>query len=179
MSLQFLTILNLIKLMFVSCVCALGSLLCVWSFVDVSLIFQRKRDCNCVSSSPIAKWTRLSSQSSKDSNRERFKTPLDSQTHSSIFEDATSIVEWVVRFDTLGTTFIPRIFEAKDWANLFENFKDPMEELVREFFSNARYIGVKLKCWVRGKEFSINPNYIAKVLYITRPEDMDLTPYND
>ena len=68
-----------------------------------------------VSSSPIAKRTRLSSQASKDSNRERFKTPLDSQTHSSIFEDATSIVEQVVRFDTLGTTFTPKIFEAKDW----------------------------------------------------------------
>ena len=54
-----------------------------------------------------------------------------------------------------------------------------MEELVREFFSNARYIGVKLKCWVRGKEFSINPNYIAKVLRITRPENVDLTPYDD
>ena len=63
----------------------------------------------------------------------------------SIFEDATSIVERVVRFDTLGTTFIPRIFEAKDWANLFGNFEDPMEELVRKFFSNAKYIGVKLK----------------------------------
>ena len=67
-----------------------------------------------VSSSPIAKRTHLSSQSSKDSNRERFKTSLDSQTHSSIFEDATSIVEQVVRFDNLGTTFIPRIFKAKD-----------------------------------------------------------------
>ena len=86
----------------------------------------------------------------------------------------------MVRFDTLGTTFIPRIFEeAKDWANLFGNFEDPMEELVREFFSNASYIGVKLKCWVRGNEFSINPNYIAKVLRITRLEDVDLTPYDD
>ena len=120
-----------------------------------------------------------SSQSSKDSNHERFKTPLNSQTHSSIFEDATSIVERVVRFDTLGTTFIPRIFEAKDWANLFENFEDPIKELVWEFFSNARYNGVELKCWVRGKEFSINLNYIAKVLRITRPEDVDLTPYDD
>ena len=76
-------------------------------------------------------------QSSKDSNRERFKTPLNSQTHSSIFEDATPTMERVLKFDTLGTTFIPRIFEAKDWANLFGNFDDPMEELVREFFSNA------------------------------------------
>ena len=95
-----------------------------------------------VSSSPVAKRTCLSSQASKDSNRERFKIPLDSQTHSSIFEDATSIVERVVRFDTLGTTFILRIFKAKDWANLLGNFEDLMEELVREFFSNARYIGV-------------------------------------
>ena len=132
-----------------------------------------------VSSSPVAKRTRLSSQSFKDSNRERFKTSLDSQAHSSIFEDATSIVERVVRFDTLGTTFIPRIFEAKDWANLFGNFKDSMEKLVREFFSNAKYIGVELKCWVKGKEFSINSNYIAKVLRITRPKDVDLTPCDD
>ena len=34
----------------------------------------------------------------------------------------------MVRFDTLGTTFIPRIFEAKDWANLFENFEDLCRE---------------------------------------------------
>ena len=88
-------------------------------------------------------------------------------------------MERVVRFDTLGTTFIPRIFEAKDWANLFRNFEDLMEELVREFFSNARYIRVELKCWLRGKEFSINPNYIAKVLRITRHEDVDLTLYDD
>ena len=54
-----------------------------------------------------------------------------------------------------------------------------MEELVREFFSNARYIGVKLKWWVRGKEFSINLNYIAKVLRITKPENVDLTPYDN
>ena len=51
----------------------------------------------------------------------------------------------MVKFDTLGTTFIPRIFEAKDWADLFGNFEDSMEELVKEFFSNAIYIGVELK----------------------------------
>ena len=85
----------------------------------------------------------------------------------------------MVKFDTLGTTFIPRIFEAKDWANLFGNFEDPIDELVKEFYSNARYIGVELKCWVRGKEFIINPEYITKVLCITRPTNVDLTPYDD
>ena len=89
------------------------------------------------------------------------------------------MVERVVKFDTLGTTFIPRIFEAKDWADLFENFKDPINELVKEFYSNARYTGVELKCWVRGKEFSINPDYIAKVLRINRSTNVDHTPYDD
>ena len=106
-------------------------------------------------------------------------TPLDSQTHSSIFQKASTVVERVVKFDTLGTTFIPRIFEAKDWADLFGNFEDPIDELVKEFYSNARYTGVELKCWVRGKEFSINPDYIAKVLRITSLENVELTPYND
>ena len=79
----------------------------------------------------------------------------------------------------MGTTFIPRIFEAKDWADLFENFEDPINELVKEFYSNARYTRVKLKCWVQGKEFNINPDYIAKVLLINRPANVDLTPYDD
>ena len=54
-----------------------------------------------------------------------------------------------------------------------------MDELVQEFYSYARYTEVELKCWVRGKEFSINPDYIAKVLRITRPANVDLTPYHD
>ena len=85
----------------------------------------------------------------------------------------------MVKFDSLGTTFIPRIFEAKDRADLFGNFEDPIDELVKEFYSNARYIEVELKCWVCGKEFTINPDYIAKVLHITRLANVDITPYDD
>ena len=88
-------------------------------------------------------------------------------------------MERVVQFDTLETTFIPRIFEARDWADLFRNFEDPVEELVKEFYSNAKYTRLELKCWVRGTEFSINTEYIAKVLHITRPANVDLTPYDD
>ena len=96
-----------------------------------------------VPSSPISKRTHCSTQ---DSNSERFKTPLDSHTHFSIFQNAPTVVERVIKFDSLGTTFIPRIFEAKDWADLFRNFEDPINELVKEFYSNARYTGVELKC---------------------------------
>ena len=129
-----------------------------------------------VPSSPISKRTRRSSQ---ESNSEKFRTPLDSQTQSSIFQKTPTMVERVVKFNTLRTTFIPRIFEAKDWADLFGNYEDPIDELVKEFYSNARYTEVKLKCWIYGKEFSINPDYIAKVFRITRPTDVDLTPYDD
>ena len=94
-------------------------------------------------SSPISKRTQ---HSSSDSNNERFKTPLDSQTFSNIFQDASTMVERIVRFNTLGSTFIPRIFEDKDWANLFENFEDPIDELVKEFYLNSRFIEVELKC---------------------------------
>ena len=56
------------------------------------------------------------------------------------------MVERVVRFNTLGSTFIPKIFADKDWASLFGNFEDPTEELVKEFYSNAWFTGVELKC---------------------------------
>ena len=130
-------------------------------------------------STSVAKRTRHSSQSSKDSNCERFKTPLTSHIYSDIFDRASPIVERVVEFDTLGTTFIPRIFESRDWANLFGNFEDPMDELVKECYSNSSDLGVELICWVRGKEFIITPNSIAEILCTTRPKNVDLTPYDD
>ena len=127
---------------------------------------------------PVAKRTRLS-QASQDSNEERFRTPLTSHIYSNIFDKSTTIMERVVEFNTLGTTFIPRIFEARDWANLFGNFDDPMAELVKEAFSNATDLGAELIFWVRGKEFIITPNSIADTLRITRPQNVDLTPYDD
>ena len=88
-------------------------------------------------------------------------------------------MERIVKFDTLGTTFIPKSFEERDWLDLFGNFEDPIEELVKEFYYNDRFTRVELKCWVWGTKFSINADYIAKVLCITRPENVDWTPYDD
>ena len=130
-------------------------------------------------STPVAKQTRLSSQSSKDSNCERFRTPLNSHIYSSIFDVASPIVEHVVEVNTLKTTFVPQIFESRDWADLFGNFEDPMDELVKECNSNISDLGVELICWVKGKEFIINSNSIVEILRITRPQNVNLTPYND
>ena len=75
-------------------------------------------------------------------------------------------MERIVRFDTLGSTFIPKIFADKDWENLFGNFEDLVDELVKEFYLNARFTRAKLKNWVRGKDFIITLNYLAKILRI-------------
>ena len=128
---------------------------------------------------PVAKRTRLSSQASQDPNEERFRLPLNSHVYSNVFDKSTTIVERVVEFNTLGTTFIPRIFENRDWANLFGNFDDPMDELVKECFSNATDLGVQLIFWVRGTEFSVSPDSIADLLSITRPQNVNLTPYDE
>ena len=54
-----------------------------------------------------------------------------------------------------------------------------MDEPVKECYSNISDLGVELICWVRGKEFIINPNSIADILHIIRPQNVNLTPYDD
>ena len=92
---------------------------------------------------PISKRTH---QSSGNFDNKRFKTLLDSQSFNNNFKNEPTVVERIVRFDTLGSTFIPKIFADKDWANLFGSFEDPIEELVKEFYSNAWFIKAELKC---------------------------------
>ena len=89
------------------------------------------------------------------------------------------MVERIVRFDTLGSTFIPKIFADKDWASLFGSFKDTIEELVKEYYSDTWFTRAELKCWVRGKYFVITPNYLEKILRINHPVNVDTSPYDD
>ena len=104
--------------------------------------------------------------SSDDFDNKRFKTLLDFQSLSNNFESEPIVVERIVRFDTLGSTFIPKIFANKDWANLFGNFEDLVDELVKEFYSNAWFTEAKLKCWVRGNDLIITLDYLLKILHI-------------
>ena len=127
-------------------------------------------------SSPVSKRTR---HSSDDFDNERFETLLNYQSFANSFESAPTVVERVVQFDTLGSTFIPKIFVDKDWANLFENFEDPVDELVKEFYSNAWFTGAELKCYVRGKDFIITLDYLAKIPHINHSENVDISPFND
>lgn len=89
------------------------------------------------------------------------------------------MVKRSVKFETLGSTFIPRIIAYKDWAPLFRKFHNPIKELIKEFYSNAWFTGAELKCWVQGKDFIITLDYLAKILQMNRLVDADTTPYND
>ena len=113
-----------------------------------------------------------------DFDNNRFKALLDSLSFNN-FKNAPIVVEGIVRFNTLGSTFIPKIFANKEWASLFGNFKDPIEELVKEFYSNAWFTEAKLKCWVWGKDFVITLDYLVKILHINRLESVNTSPYDD
>ena len=70
-------------------------------------------------------------------------------------------------------------FADKDWSSFFGNFEDPIKELVKEFYFNAWFTGAELKCWVWENDFVITLDYLAKILHINLPENVDTSPYDD
>ena len=129
-----------------------------------------------LTSSSISKRTR---QLSTNFDNKRSKALLDSQSFNNNFKNASTIVARIVRFDKLGSTFAPKIFADKDQASLFGGFEYPIEEQVKEFYSNAWFTRVELKCWVCGKYFVITLNYLAKIRHINRRANLDTSPYDD
>ena len=78
------------------------------------------------------------------------------------------LAERVVEQASLLDMNIPKWFATKDWNYLLSNFKDSYEEFVKEFFANAIFDGGELRCWGRGKDFTITPSYLAIILKINR-----------
>ena len=50
---------------------------------------------------------------------------------------------------------------------------------MEEFYANAIVEGEELKCWVRGKSFSVTPIYLADILHINRPIFTKPSVYNE
>lgn len=40
---------------------------------------------------------------------------------------------------------------------------------MKEFYANAIVEEEEIKCWMRGKRFSVTPVYLAEILHINRP----------
>ena len=50
---------------------------------------------------------------------------------------------------------------------------------MKEFYANAIVKGEELKCWVRGKTFSVTPAYLIEILHINRPMLRNPLVYDD
>ena len=79
------------------------------------------------------------------------------------------MVERAVDQPSLLETKIPEWFATKDWNYLLSNLDDAYENMVKEFYANAILEGEELRCWVRGKIFSMTPVYLVEILHINRP----------
>ena len=99
----------------------------------------------------------------------KFRSYAAFQTHENYFRDATPIVEWAVDQPSLCETNIPIWFATKDWNFLLSDIDVTYVNMVREFYANAIVDRDELKCWVRGKSFSMSPVYLANILHINRP----------
>ena len=53
------------------------------------------------------------------------------------------------------------------------------EEMISDFYANAIYDGDELKCWVRGKDFTVTPSYLAIILRINWPVFQKSLLYDD
>ena len=78
------------------------------------------------------------------------------------------VIEWVVKQATLLDTNIPKWFVSKDWNYLLSNLEDSYEEIVKDFMRMLSLMGEELQCWVRGKDFTIMPSYLALILNINQ-----------
>ena len=79
------------------------------------------------------------------------------------------LVERAVDQPSLRDTNIPIWFATKDWNFLLSTLEDAYENMVKEFYANAIVNREEIKCWVRGKSFSVTPMYLAEILHINRP----------
>ena len=99
----------------------------------------------------------------------KFRTYVAFQTHEKYFRDAKPLLERALDQSSLSNTDIPKWFATKDWNYLLSKLDDTYENLVKDFYANAIVEGDELKCWVRGKTFSVTPSYLAEILHINRP----------
>ena len=113
--------------------------------------------------SPKSKKTRSSARVYDDT---RFRSYATYQAYLNHFKGPLMLIERVVEQASLLDTNIPRWFASNDWNYLLSNFEDPYEELVKELYANAIFNGDELKCWVRGKDFTVTPSYLAIILNI-------------
>ena len=97
-----------------------------------------------------------------------FRSYAAFQNFENNFREAPLLVERAVEQASLLDTKIPTWFATKYWNYLLSNFDDAYENMVKEFYANAIVEGEELKCWVKGKSFSVTSVYLVEILHINR-----------
>ena len=97
-----------------------------------------------------------------------FRSYAAFQNFENNFREAPLVVERAVEQASLLDTKIPTWFATKYWNYLLSNFDDAYENMVKEFYANAIVEGEELKCWLKGKSFSVTPVYLVEILHINR-----------
>ena len=95
-----------------------------------------------------------------------FKSYAAFQTYKNYFRDASLLVERAADQPSLRGTNIPIWFATKDWNFLLSTLEDAYENTVKEFYANAIVNGEEIKCWVKGKSFSVTPVHLEEILHI-------------
>ena len=113
--------------------------------------------------SPRSKRTRFST---KMHDPNLFRSYVAFQTYRNYFRDAPLLVERAVDQPSFRDTNIPIWFATKDWNFLLSTLEDAYENTVKEFYANAIVNGEEIKCWVKGKSFSVTPVHLEEILHI-------------
>ena len=109
----------------------------------------------------------------------KFRSYATFQAHENYFRNATPLLERPVDQSSLHDTDIPKWFAHKDWNYLLSDLDEAYENLVKEFYANAIVEEEELKCWVKGKSFSVFLAYLAEILHINRPMLKHSPVYDD
>ena len=109
----------------------------------------------------------------------KFRSYVAFLAHENYFREATPLVERAVDHPSLCDTNISIWFATKDWNYLLSDIDDAYVNMVKEFYANAIVEGDELKCWVKGKSFTISSVYLADILSINRPMLTTTPVYDD
>ena len=95
------------------------------------------------------------------------------------FEIAPIIQERHVHLADLKNSFIPRCFEGWGWDKLLGEFPGICEPFIREFYANASLKEDHIKCWVRGRAFTLDVEDIDAILGLDEQDHDGFTPFKD
>lgn len=95
------------------------------------------------------------------------------------FSTLNLLIEREVSLEDLSQTTVPRLFMERHWQSLVMNLITPVDQLVREFYSNIHNISESrhFSIFIRGKIRRITPDLLSNTFSFPRNANL-VFPYN-